>query len=89
MSSKHERTLAAIFTEPVSGNIRWRDVESLLNWLGAQVQPGHGARFRVMLNNIEGTLHRPHRSSSASKQDIRHLREFLQAAGVGVSEQKG
>ncbi len=85
MSSKHERILASVFTEPVSGNIHWRDVESLLNWLGAEVQPGHGARFRVELNGVEGTLHRPHRSSAASKQDIRHLREFLTAAGVRSS----
>ncbi len=88
MSSKHERTLASVFTEPVSGNIHWRDIESLLNWLGADVQPGHGARFRIVLNGVEGTLHRPHRSSAASKQDIRHLREFLSSAGVGSSSGK-
>ncbi len=88
MSSKHERILSSVFTEPVSGNIRWRDVESLLNWLGADVQPGHGARFRVFLNGVEGTLHRPHRSSAASKQDIRHLREFLIAAGIGDPSSK-
>ncbi len=88
MSHKHERILTAIFTEPVSSNINWRNIESLLLWLGADVQPGHGSRFRVTLNGIEGTLSRPHHSSTASKQDIRHLRELLTAAGVGVQDAK-
>jgi len=89
MSNKHERTLASVFSEPVSGNIHWRDIESMLNWLGADVQPGHGARFKVILNGVEGTLHRPHRSNAASKHDVRHLREFLTAAGIaGGSSQR-
>jgi hypothetical protein len=82
MSQKHRRTLDAIFTEPVSSNIHWREIESLLNSLGARIQSGHGARFRVALNGIEGTLHRPHHTGSASKQDVRHLREFLLRSGI-------
>ena len=85
MGHKHQATLAALFHEPVSGNIHWRDVESLLNHLGAELQPGHGARLRAVLNGTEGTLHRPHHSSVLSKQDVRHLREFLAAAGVSAA----
>ncbi len=85
MSHKHERILGAIFKEPVSGNIHWRDVESLLRHLGAVVGPGHGARMRVVLNGVEGTLHRPHHGGVCTKHDIRHLREYLSAAGVNVS----
>ena len=82
MSKKHERTLGAIFHEPVSGNIHWREVETLLQHLGAEMEPGHGARTRVMLNGVEGTLHRPHHSGVCGKHDIRHLRAFLKAASV-------
>ena len=35
MSHKHENLLRAIFHDPVSGNIQWREIESLLNHLGA------------------------------------------------------
>ena len=82
MSKKHERTLGAIFHEPVSGNIHWREVETLLQHLGAEMEPGHGARMRVMLNGVEGPLHRPHHSGVCGKHDIRHLRAFLKAASV-------
>ncbi len=85
MSHKHDRVLNAIFKEPLSGNIHWRDVESLLNYLGAAVEPGHGARMRVVLNGVEGTLHRPHHGGVCPKHDVRHLREYLVAAGVNPS----
>ncbi|HFD80985.1 MAG TPA: type II toxin-antitoxin system HicA family toxin [Gammaproteobacteria bacterium] len=82
MSHKHERILAAVFHEPVSANIHWRDVESLLQHLGARIDPAHGARMHVELNGVSGTLHRPHHSGVCGKQDIRHLREYLISAGV-------
>ena len=85
MSHKQRRTLEAIFHDPVSGNIQWREVESLLKHLGADVEPGHGARFRVILNGHEFTMHHPHRGSAFLKQDIKHLREALSSAGVSPS----
>ena len=30
MSHKHEHLLKPIFHDPISGNIHWRDIESLL-----------------------------------------------------------
>ena len=58
--SHHLNLLRTIFQDPVSGNIHWREIESLLHHLGATVEPSHGARFRVVLNNVEGILHHPH-----------------------------
>jgi len=85
MSHKHKRLLRSIYAEPVSGNVHWRDVESLLHHLGAEVDYTHGARVRVLLNNIEGQLHRPHHSGSCGKHEVRHLREFLARAGVTLA----
>lgn len=85
MSHKHANLLHAIFQDPVSGNIHWREVESLLHNLGATIEPGHGARFRVLLNGREGFLHHPHHSNACTKQDIKLLREYLSAAGVSPS----
>ena len=82
MSHKHENLLRTIFQDPVSGNIHWREVESLLNHLGATLEPMSGARIRVLLNGIDGILHRPHHSNVLDRQDIRHLREFLARTGV-------
>ena len=85
MSHKHVHLLRSIFQDPVSGNIHWREVESLLNHLGALVESGHGARFRIVLNRMEFFLHHPHHSNVISKQDVKSLREFLSRAGVSPS----
>lgn len=85
MSHKHERLLESILREPVSGNIHWREIESLLHRLGATVTAAHGARVHVVLNGIEGTLHRPHHSGICTKQEVRYVRDYLLAAGVGLA----
>jgi hypothetical protein len=85
MSHKHESLLRLIFEGQSSGNIHWREIESLLNHLGATVEPYRGARVRVVLNGIEGFMRRPHHSSVCTKQEIKHLREYLASAGVTLS----
>jgi len=85
MSHKHANLLRTIFQDPASGNIHWREVESLLLHLGASVESGHGARFRVVLNHMEFFLHHPHHSNVINKQDIKPLREFLARAGISPS----
>lgn len=85
MSHKHAHLLRTIFQDPPSANIHWREIESLLSHLGAEIEPSHGARFKVTLNKIETFLHHPHNSNTCSKTDIKALREFLSHAGVSVS----
>lgn len=82
MSQKHKRVLAAIIQGPVSGNLHWKEVESLLQHLGAKIEPGHGARMKVEINGVQGTLHRPHHSGVCDKHDIRHLRDYLVEVGI-------
>lgn len=85
MSHKHLNLLRTIFQDPISANIHWREVESLLVHLGAVVEPSHGARFRVVLNRVEFFLHQPHHGSTCTKQDIKQLREHLSHCGVSPS----
>jgi hypothetical protein len=85
MSHKHLHLLRSLFQDPPSANIHWREIESLLLHLGADVQPVHGARFRVVLNRHEYFLHHPHQGSVFGRQDIKHLREFLANAGASLS----
>lgn len=85
MSHKHRNVLQAIFHDPINANIHWREIESLLHHLGASVEPGHGARFRVVLNRHEFTVHHPHHGNEMGRNDIRYLREHLAAAGVSLS----
>ena len=83
--SRHLSLLRAIFQEPVSANIHFREIESLLHHLGATIEPTHGARFRVVLNGVEFILHHPHHGNECSKQDIKQLREHLTQAGISLS----
>ena len=43
MKQKHQRSLEAIFTYPVSANIQWRDIEGLLQELGAEISERKGS----------------------------------------------
>jgi HicA toxin of bacterial toxin-antitoxin, len=85
--SRHSNLLNAIFQEPVSANMHWREIESLLHHLGATIEPSHGARFRVVLNGVEFVLHHPHHGNEFTKQDIKQLRGHLAQAGISPSHQ--
>ncbi len=85
MSHKHEILLRSIFEGPVSGNVHWRD-EAMLTHLGAKLEPHHGALFRIELNGVDGFLHRPHNSNTCTKQELRHVRDYLSSAGVSPSQ---
>lgn len=85
MSHKHENLIQAIFRDPISANIHWREVESLLHHLDAKIEDLSGARLRVKLNGYEDVLHRPHHSSTLGRQDVKNLREFLGRARVTPS----
>lgn len=84
MSNKHAHLLRTIFHDPISGNIHWRDVESLLHHLGASIEPA-GARLKVRLNGVEGVLHHPHHSNVLDRSGVKHLREYLAHARVTPS----
>jgi len=89
MSRRAANLLRMIFHDPPSGNIHWRDVESLLKHVGASLEPISGARVRVKLNRIEGILHRPHHSNVLDASGLIHVREFLARAGVTPSLYEG
>ena len=89
MSRRAANLLRMIFHDPPSGNIHWRDVESLLKHVGASLEPISGARVRVKLNRMEGILHRPHHSNVLDASGLIHVREFLARAGVTPSLYEG
>jgi hypothetical protein len=85
MSHKHDNLIRAIFHDPITGSIQWREIEALLRHLDATVESLAGTRVHVLLNGVEGTLHRPHQGKVLGRQDIQHLREYLSRAGVTPS----
>lgn len=86
MSSHHAKLIRAIFEDPPSHNIHWRDVESLLKHVGAEMEPLSGARIRVTRQGMEAVLFRPHHHhNELDKPGLVHLRAFLARAGVTPS----
>ena len=89
MSHHTTNLLRTIFHDPPSGNVHWREVESLLKHVGASLEPISGARIRVKLNQMEGVLHRPHHGNVLDVSGLMHVREFLARAGVTPSLYEG
>lgn len=49
MKRKHQRILELVFAHPTSGNVHWRDIESLFAELGAEISEREGSRIAVVL----------------------------------------
>jgi len=79
---KHQKTLRAIFANPVRSNINWTDIESLLMALGAERDEGSGSRIRFALNGIRATFHRPHPRKETDRGAVKSVRRFLEEGGI-------
>jgi len=78
MSQKHANLLREIFQDPINTKLQFREIESLLKHLGAQMESVAGARMRVKLNEAEGVLHRPHHGGNTmDRHSVQSLRDLL------------
>ena len=82
MNRAHQKTLEAIFSQPIASTLAWRRIEALFVALGAQRIEGSGSRVRFVLNGVIATFHRPHPAKEAKPYQIRDARTFLENAGV-------
>lgn len=86
MSHHHGTLIRTIFHDPINANIHWREVESLLHHIGAEVETLSGNRIRARLNRVESLLHRPHQGHTLDRNGVRGLRGFLASAGFTPSQ---
>lgn len=82
MNRTHQRTLAAIYSNPVPATLEWRKIEALLIALGAQVVEGSGSRVAFVLQGKRADFHRPHPGKEAKRYQVRAVREFLESVGI-------
>ncbi|MFT2211350.1 type II toxin-antitoxin system HicA family toxin [Rhizobium giardinii] len=82
MNSRHRKTLAAVFKDPVSGSLEWADIEGLLIAAGCTVIEGNGSRVRFCFGAEVESFHRPHPAKEAKRYQVRAAREFLRRIGV-------
>lgn len=80
--AKHDRTLQAVFADPVRAGINWSDIEAMLRHKGAAITEGRGSRLRIALNGVRAVFHRPHPRKETDKGAVRSMRRFLTEAGV-------
>ena len=82
MKKKHQMTLKQIFARPVSGSIRWADIEALFVELGAEVSERAGSRIAVVLFGVVRVFHRPHPAPTTDKGAVASVRIWLEGHGV-------
>lgn len=83
MKRKHRATIEQIFARPVSGTIRWAEIEALFVALGAELSEREGSRICVVLFGEVRIFHRPHPSPETDKGAVASIRKWLESHGVG------
>ena len=82
MNTRHQKTLGAVFEDPVRSNIAWLEIEAMLFSLGAEISVGSGSRVRVVLNGVRAVFHRPHPQKETDKGAVKSMRRFLIEARI-------
>lgn len=79
LSHNHRATLEKIFQHPVTHNLEWNDVRSLLNAV-AEVREKKDGKIEVTLNDKSETFERP-KHKDLEVQEVIDLRRLLESAG--------
>ncbi len=82
MNSKQKRTLEAVFSMPVNGNLEWSRIEALLVAVGCRVIEGAGSSVTFEKDGLRAYFHRPHPQKEALKYRVRAAREYLEKLGA-------
>jgi len=69
--------LELIFARPVTGSIKWKDIESLFLGLGAELSEREGSRIGVRLFGERRVFHRPHPFLDTDKGAVASIRKWL------------
>ena len=79
---KHEKFLQRMLHKPISANLSWSDIESLILSYGAKMKEGSGSRVSFTLNGVVASFHRPHGAEKTDKGAVNSVIQFLRNAEV-------
>lgn len=85
MNHKHRKVLHALFAHPVSGNIDFKQVESVFKELGGEIKHTHTGKVSVHLNGHSANF--SHAKHSLPKEEVAQMRKFLTTCGVDPEAQ--
>lgn len=80
MNHRHRKVLHALFAHPISANIDFKEVIHVLEELGAEIEMKSGNRVGVTLNGHVAAF--SHAQHSLSREEVIHIRKFLEARGI-------
>jgi len=84
MNHRHRKVLQALFAHPVSANIDFREVEAVLNELGAEIDNRSGSRVGVTLKGHTVVFH--HANHSVPKEEVAQIRKVLIDCGISPEQ---
>ncbi len=84
MNHRHRKVLHALFAHPVSANIDFKDVQSVLKELGADIEERNASRVAVTLKGHTVLFH--HAQHSLPKDEVQQIRRFLIDCGVAPEQ---
>lgn len=82
MNKRHQKTLSDVYARPVSGSIKWSDIEALFIGLGAEIHEREGSRIAVLLKGEKRIFHRPHPRPTTDKGAVNSIRLWLDSLGI-------
>jgi hypothetical protein len=82
LDNHHRNTLRQIFGHPVSHNIEWHGVISLLEAIGS-VEKHHNGKLAVTVG-AQSAVFDPRAQKDVDEQTVIDLRQMLAAAGYGT-----
>src|SRR6266487_496874 len=78
LTGTHRTTYDAVFQHPISRNLIWRDVRSMLGALSGVEQEEHNGTLKVTRNGRSLVMHEPLRKNVTDVQELMNLRRFLE-----------
>ena len=84
MNHRHRKVLNAIFEHPIPSNLDFKEVCSVLEELGAELDDRSGARVAVTLKDHTIVIHHAHHS--VPKEEVVQIRRFLIDRGVAPEQ---
>ena len=82
LSSRHRRTLFAVFAKPTLASLPFADIEALMVALGGTVTERDGSRVRITIGDEHWHCHRPHPGKEARRYQVEEAREILEGLGI-------
>lgn len=84
MNHHHRKVLHAIFAHPVNANIDMKELEHVLEALGAELESKSGSRLGISLGGHKLAVQ--HVNHSVPKEEVIQIRKFLEARGIAATD---